>query len=138
MKNKKGLMIAGWIAGVALAFIGMVSGIRNLRGYGGVCIIAGSILQSGCLNRLQRISYEKEFPELAREQEIERRDERNTLIHSRAKAKSADFLHWTLLAAAALVFLGKGPLWPAGLLIGIFAIKCMIEWYYVYKYQKEM
>lgn len=137
MKNKKSLLIVGLIAGIIFQFIGISAGINNLRGIGGVCLLGAGLIPV-CINRLNRISYEKEFPDLVREEEIERRDERNILIRSRAKAKSGDIIQWCILFTAGLIYFTDCPLWPALVLLGIYFMKSGIEWYYINKYQKEM
>lgn len=142
MKKKKRLLILGVIAGPLLNFIAMMWGVErggNMRNMGGVLLLAGCFLFSICLNRLYRLSYEKEFPDLVREEEIEYQDERNTQIRNRAKAKSADIIQWVILFTAGLVFIIPDcPWWLVVVLLGIYFLRSGIEWYYTEKYRKEM
>lgn len=85
-----------------------------------------------------RISYEKEFPDLVHQEEIEYRDERNAMIRTQAKAGSADIIQWFILLTAGLIFFSDCPLWPAVVLVGIYFLRSGIEYYYTQKYQKEM
>lgn len=142
MKKKKPLLILGIIAGSLLNFTAIMlwagrggSG-RNITG---VILIVGSFLFSTCINRLYRLSYEKEFSELVREEKIEYQDERNSLIRDRAKAKSADIIQWGILFAAGLVFvISDCPWWLVVVLLGIYLLQSGIVWYYMEKYRKEI
>lgn len=142
MKKKKRLLILGVIAGPLLNFIAMMWGTElggNMRNMSGVLLMVGCFLFSICLNRLSRLSYEKEFPDLVREEEIEYQDERNTQIRNRAKAKSADIIQWVILFTAGLVFvIPDCPWWLVAVLLGIYFLRSGIEWYYTEKYRKEM
>ena len=93
MKNKKSVWVIGLIVGFVLSMIGMMLGIEHggsMRSIYGVFLFGGSILDSLSINRISRISYEREFPDLVEKEKIEYRDERNAAIRNRAKAKSAD------------------------------------------------
>lgn len=142
MKKKKCLLILGVIAGPLLNLIATMWGTElggNMRNMSGVLLLAGCFLFSTCLNRLYRLSYEKEFPDLVREEEIEYQDERNTQIRNRAKAKSADIIQWAILFTAGLVFIIPScPWWLVLVLLGIYFLRSGIEWYFTQKYRKEM
>ncbi len=142
MKNKKIVWVIGLIVGIVVNFTGMMLGIEHggsMRSIYGVLLFGGSILETFSINRISRISYEKEFPDLVEKEKIEYRDERNAAIRSRAKAKSADIIQWCILFMAGLVFLVSDcPIWIVFVLVGIYFLKSGIEWYYTNKYQKEM
>ncbi|MCI9213590.1 hypothetical protein EBB54_20050 [Schaedlerella arabinosiphila] len=143
MKKKKGFWIMCIIVGFILGVTGMTLAVDqggSLRNAYGVLWMAGCLLCPISINRIARLSYEKEFPDLVDKEKIEYQDERNAMIRNMAKAKSADNIHWALLIAAALAFFGDkdGPLWPAGVLMGIFILRYGMESYYAYKYKKEM
>lgn len=142
MKNKKSVWGIGLIVGLVLNFIGMMLGIEhggNIRSIYGALLFGGAILETLSINRISRISYEKEFPDLVEKEKIEYRDERNAAIRSRAKAKSADIIQWCILFIAALIFLVSDcPIWIVFVLVGLYFLKSGIEWYYTNKYQKEM
>lgn len=89
-KKKKALLIAGVAAGLVLQFIGITSGVTRFRTVSGLCIGIGAMLFSLSVNRLYRLSYEKEFPQAIRQEQIELADERNIQIRSRAKSRSDD------------------------------------------------
>ncbi|MFG6366384.1 hypothetical protein [Schaedlerella sp.] len=142
MKNKKSVWVIGLIVGFVLSMIGMMLGIEHggsMRSIYGVFLFGGSILDSLSINRISRISYEREFPDLVEKEKIEYRDERNAAIRNRAKAKSADIIQWCILFMAALIFLVSDcPIWIVFVLVGLYFLKSGIEWYYTNKYQKEM
>ena len=138
MKQKKWPCILGILLALVLEFIGTSSGPGSFRRVGGVCIGLGAALFSLCINRLYRLSYEKEFPELVHQEKSEYQDERNSLIRNRAKAKSADIIQWVIFAIACMVFFADGPLWITLSLIGAYALRYCLEWYYLGRYQKEM
>lgn len=142
MKNKKSVWVIGLIVGIVVNFIGMMLGIEhggNMRSIYGALLFGGACLYSLSINRISRISYEREFPNLVEKEKIEYRDERNAAIRSRAKAKSADIIQWCILFIAALIFLVSDcPIWIVFVLVGLYFLKSGIEWYYTNKYQKEM
>jgi len=143
MKKRKLLRILSILAGLMILFIGISSshlsdaGIKALRTWGGVCIGLGSALCSTGISGLYRLSYEKEFPDLAHKEEVENRDERNIMIQNKAKARSADIIQWFVMFAAWLFFFAGYPVWTSLVLIGVFVLRYGIEWYYIIKYQKE-
>lgn len=138
MKNKKWPYIIGILIALILQFIGISSGISKIRTYGGICILLAAVLLSLCFNRLYRISYEKEFPDLVHQEKVEYRDERNTQLRNMAKAKSADLIQWVIIAVACLVFFTGGPFWITIALGVVYTLRYGLEWYYLNKYQKEM
>ncbi len=138
MRQKKWPYILGIIAAWILQFIGISFGPQGFRSLGGICIGLGAFLAPISINRLYRLSYEKEFPDLVHQEEIEKRDERNVLIRNRAMAKSASIIRWIILGIACIVFFAEGPLWITLSLIGAYALDYCLEWYYLSKYQKEM
>lgn len=137
-KNKKILPILGLAAGLAFQFAGICMGAAHFRMAGGVCISIGAILFSLSVNRLYRLSYEKEFPLLVRREQIEAADERNIQIRSRAKSKSSDISRWAVIGLAWINFLVKGSWWITFALVGIFVLVYILEWYYTDKFKKEM
>lgn len=136
-KKEKALLIAGVAVGLVFQFIGISLGTHP-RMPSGICLGIGSVLFAQSLNRLHRLSYEKEFPQMVRQEQIELADERNVQIRSLAKSKSGDLSRWAVVGLAWLSFLLYGPLWITLTLLGIFVLAYAVEWYYTDKYQKEM
>lgn len=140
MNQKKKKILLGFclIAGLLLQFAGISLGPGQFRIISGVCIGAGAMLFSVSVNKLYRFSYEKEFPGEARKEQIELSDERNVQIRSLAKAKTSDISRWAVIALAWVNFLVRGSLWITLILIGIFTLIYILEWYYTDKYRREM
>lgn len=142
LKKKKSFWIAVVIAGLAMQFFAQwwiaEHGFHEIRHIAGIFVFAGAFAVPICTNRIWRISYEKEFPDLVRKEEIEYRDERNAMIRTQAKARSADIIQWFILLTAGLIYFSDCPLWPAVVLVGIYFLRSGIEYYYTHKYQKEM
>lgn len=138
MKTKKWPYLTGILAAFVLQFLGITAGATSLRHTGGICIVLGAVLFSLCINRLYRFSYERHFPDMVRQENIEYQDERNMLLRNRSKAKSADLIQWIILGIAGMVFFTDGPLWIVFILAGTFVLLHILMWYYLRKYQKEM
>lgn len=136
--KKKTLFIFGLIAGLIVQFIGIFTGAYQLRMISGICIGIGCVFSSLSINGLYRLSYEKEFPEVVRQERIEHQDERNVQIRNRAKARTSDISRWVIIGIGWLNFLLSGPLWITLALIGVFALIYLMDWCYMDKYQREM
>ena len=67
---------------------------------GGAMIGVSSGLAAMGLSNLLMLRQTEKYPSLARQAEIEAKDERNTAIRRRAKAVSGEALQWTVLGAA--------------------------------------
>lgn len=136
--KKKALFIFGLIAGLIVQFIGIYTGAEQLRMISGICIGIGCVFSSLSINRLYRLSYEKEFPEAVRQEKIEQQDERNVQIRNRAKARTSDIIRWVIIGIGWLNFLVSGPLWITLALTGVFVLIYLMDWCYMDKYQREM
>lgn len=136
--KKKTLFILGLIAGLIFQFIGIFTGAYQLRMISGICIGIGCVFFSLSINGLYRLSYEKEFPEVVRQERIEHQDERNVQIRNRAKARTSDIIRWIIIGIGWLNFLLSGPLWITLALIGVFVLIYLMDWCYMDKYQREM
>lgn len=77
-------------------------------------------------------------PHLAKQMEIEDKDERNTAIRRRAKAVSGEALQWAVLAAAWLSIALGAPLWVTLAAVGVFVGKSLLEWCLMVRYQRQM
>ena len=83
-------------------------------------------------------SHEAKHPEMARQHDIEQRDERNVAIRNRAKAVSGEALQWAVLAAAWLSIGLDAPLWVPLAATGVFVAKSVLELYLMVRYEREM
>ncbi|MGL5820681.1 MAG: DUF2178 domain-containing protein [Sarcina sp.] len=92
----------------------------------------GLLLSSLILKR-----YSKVHNKSWKNQEIEYKDERNTYIRQRAKAKTADIMQWSIMGVAFLTILLDMKFSITLILVGLFIIVNIIELLYMSKYNKE-
>ncbi|MGL5634457.1 MAG: DUF2178 domain-containing protein [Sarcina sp.] len=92
----------------------------------------GLLLSSLILKR-----YSKVHNRSWKNQEIEYKDERNTYIRQRAKAKTADIMQWSIMGVAFLTILLDMKFSITLILVGLFIIVNIIELLYMSKYNKE-
>ena len=90
------------------------------------------------LSNLLMLRQTEKYPSLARQAEIEAKDERNTAIRRRAKAVSGEALQWTVLGAAWLSIALGAPLWVTLAAVGVFVGKSALEWCLMARYQRQM
>ena len=87
---------------------------------------------------LLNLRHEAKHPEMARQHDIEQKDERNVAIRNRAKAVSGEALQWSVLAAAWLSIGLDAPLWVPLAATGVFVAKSILELYLMVRYEREM
>lgn len=87
---------------------------------------------------LLNLRHEAKHPEMARQHDIEQKDERNVAIRNRAKAVSGEVLQWSVLAAAWLSIGLDAPLWVPLAATGVFVAKSVLELYLMIRYEREM
>lgn len=137
--KKKCVNIALLIAGVLL-IVGSLVFLKNdaVRTLSGICFGIGAGTIGVCTSNLLMISWYKKHPEALKQADIEAKDERNEVIRNRAKAKGGDILQWAVMAAAWVAIFADFPIWMVLLLVGIFALKSVLDIVYMSKYSKEM
>ena len=105
---------------------------------GGAMIGVSSGLAAMGFSNLLLLRQAERDPRLARQTEIEEKDERNTAIRRRAKAVSGEVLQWAVMAAAWLTIALGAPLWVTLTAAGAFAGKSVLEWCLIARYQQQM
>lgn len=105
---------------------------------GGAMIGVSSGLAAMGVSNLLLLRQAERDPRLARQTEIEEKDERNTAIRRRAKAVSGEVLQWAVMAAAWLTIALGAPLWVTLTAVGAFAGKSVLEWCLIARYQQQM
>lgn len=105
---------------------------------GGAMIGVSSGLAAMGFSNLLLLRQAERDPRLARQTEIEEKDERNTAIRRRAKAVSGEVLQWAVMAAAWLTIALGAPLWVTLTAVGAFAGKSVLEWCLIARYQQQM
>ncbi len=101
IRDKRVLLSAlGLIAGLALfAMPAMLGGVESTTA-GYAYLIAGLGLAGVSLALLERYISRLKRPDLVRRQEIEARDERNTIIRDKAAARTLGYLVFVMLTSA--------------------------------------
>lgn len=99
--------------------------------------VSSGLAAMGLANLLMLRQTERD-PHLARQIEIEDKDERNTAIRRRAKAVSGEALQWTVMGAAWLSIALEAPLWVTLAAVGVFVGKSALEWVLTARYQRQM
>ena len=105
---------------------------------GGMLCGMGSGLLALAGSTLLNLRHEAKHPEMARQHDIEQRDERNVAIRNRAKAVSGEALQWVVMAAAWLSIGLDAPLWVPLAATAVFVAKSVLELCLMVRYEREM
>lgn len=138
MLTKKRRIIITLLFGFCLAGFGLLLRGEDIKNIAGICIGIGAGLFGMSISDLIMNNMEEKNPELAKQNAIELKDERNTMIRNRAKAKAEDITHWLTLAIAYVSILLNGPLWVVLLVVLVFVLYHIMGLYFMGKYQKVM
>lgn len=140
--SKKYLLVM--ITGIVLLVAGLVllksfpgaEGVWQVLPYAALGVGAG-MLGNGAAGLLQARIFRKD-PEAAKRMAIETQDERNVAINNKAKSKAFDLMNMSM-AFALIGFSLMGVEWYAILLLLVaYLIPVILQFYYVFKYSKEM
>ncbi len=140
MLKKKSYYIAAVVLGALLMAAAI---LLNLvwdipKAMQGVLLGVGSgLFGMGVANWVMK-SMEEKDPAVAKQNAVEYQDERNTVIRNRAKAHAGDIMQWGLVALAYITILADASLWITLAIVAVYALKFLLELYYMGKYQKEM
>ena len=130
-RTQKKRLFQGLLAmGIVLLVLSLLLDGRVPDSLGGMLCGIGSTL----LN----LRHEAKHPEMARQHDIEQKDERNVAIRNRAKAVSGEVLQWSVLAAAWLSIGLDAPLWVPLAATGVFVAKSVLELYLMIRSEREM
>lgn len=115
-RTQKKRLFQGLLAmGIVLLVLSLLLDGRVPDSLGGMLCGIGSGLLAMAGSTLLNLRHEAKHPEMARQHDIEQKDERNVAIRNRAKAVSGEVLQWAVLAAAWLSIGLDAPLWvPPG------------------------
>lgn len=111
---------------------------EDVKTIAGVLIGVGGGLFGMSVSNLVMLHMERKHPELEKQKRIEQKDERNTMIRNRAKAKAGDITQWLIVAIAALNILIDAPLWVTLVILAVYAAYNVISLALIAKYQKEL
>ena len=136
--QKKRLFQILLAAGIVLLALSLLLDGRVSDTLGGMLCGVGSGLLAMSGSTLLNLRHEAKHPEMARQHDIEQRDERNVSIRNRAKAVSGEALQWAVLAAAWLSIGLDAPLWVPLAATCVFVAKSVLELYLMVRYEREM
>jgi len=111
---------------------------EDLKAVSGICLGIGCGLFGMNVAQLVIKHYEKKNPKIRKQNEIDAADERNVLINSKAKAKAGDIVQWFIIGIAYILILIDVPLWTILIVVGVYVLYYILQFYYIGKYQKEM
>ncbi|WP_334073574.1 MULTISPECIES: hypothetical protein [Paenibacillus] len=138
MKRNTSVYIAALITGIFCIAASFFFKGEEVKTISGVLIGVGAGLVGMSVAQLYMKRVEFNHPELAKQTEIELKDERNTMIRHRAKAKAGDITQWLIMGIAYLSIIISAPLWVTLAIVAVFLAHTVIGLYYMNKYQKEM
>lgn len=138
MLKKKSFYITTLIVGIILFCSSFLLKGEELKTISGVLIGIGTGLFGMSIANLWMQRFEEKNPEMMKDREIEFKDERNTMIRYRAKAKAGDIIQWFIMGIAYLLIVIDAPLWTTLITVGGFLLYNVMSLYYMNKYQKEM
>lgn len=138
MLKKKSFYVITLIIGIVLLFSSSIFEGEQLKSISGILVGIGAGLFGMSIANLWMKRFEEKNPDIMKENEIEFKDERNTIIRYKAKAKAGDIIQWFIMAIAYVLIAIDAPLWVILITVGGFLLYNTIALYYINKYQKEM
>ena len=138
-KTKQTLYLILGILGLVLAAVAkfLPAQVWNKNQIGAVIGVGAGLFGFGLVKWWVERWNEKN-PEIVKQNEIERKDERNQLIRSKAQALSGEILHWLLMGGAWAAILLDAPLWVTLAFVGVFLLKTVLDLAFIAYYQRRM
>jgi hypothetical protein len=138
MLKKRTFYLFILIFAVCLAAAGFFIKGEQLKAVSGVCIGVGAGLFGLSIDKLVLARLERKYPEIARQNEIEMKDERNVMIRDKAKARAADITHWLIIGIAFVLILIDAPLWATLTAVLVFSLYHIFSLAFMSAYRKKM
>lgn len=138
MLKKTSFYVITLIIGLILIGISFIFNGDDVKTIAGLCIGIGAGLFGMSVANIFMIRYEKKNPEVMKHNEIEFKDERNTIIRYRAKAMAGDIVQWFIMGIAFVLILINAPLWTIIFSVAVFLLYNVLGMYFISKFQKEM
>lgn len=138
MPKKSWVYVTLLILGVALIGLSFLFSTEAQKAVQGVMLGIGAGLMGMSLSNLGMIRHMEKNPHLAKEAEIESKDERNVMIRAKAKAASADITRWFIIALAFVMILIDAPLWVTLCVVAVYVLYHVLSLVFMGRYQKEM
>lgn len=138
-KTKQTLYLILGILGLVLAAVAkfLPAQVWNKAQIGAVIGVGAGLFSFGLVKWWVERWNEKN-PEIVKQNEIERKDERNQLIRSKAQALSGEVLHWLLMGGAWAAILLDAPFWVTLAFVGVFLLKTVLDLAFIAYYQRRM
>ena len=138
-KTKQTLYLILGILGLVLAAVAkfLPAQVWNKAQIGAVIGVGAGLFSFGLVKWWVERWNEKN-PEIVKQNEIERKDERNQLIRSKAQALSGEILHWLLMGGAWAAIILDAPLWVTRAFVGVFLLKTVLDLAFIAYYQRRM
>lgn len=138
-KTKQTLYLILGILGLVLAAVAkfLPAQMWNKTQIGAVIGVGAGLFSFGLVKWWVERWNEKN-PEIVKQNEIERKDERNQLIRSKAQALSGEILHWLLMGGAWAAIILDAPLWVTLAFVGVFLLKTVLDLAFIAYYQRRM
>ena len=138
-KTKQTLYLILGILGLVLAAVAkfLPAQVWNKAQIGAVIGVGAGLFGFGLVKWWVERWNEKN-PEIVKQNEIERKDERNQLIRSKAQALSGEILHWLLMGGAWAAIILDAPLWVTLAFVGVFLLKTVLDLAFIASYQRRM
>lgn len=138
MKKKRSVYIALLLIGICCIAASLFFKEEVVKTVSGVLFGVGAGLLGMSISGLYMKHLESKNPGLEKQNEIEYRDERNTMIRNRAKAEAGDITQWLIIAISYITIIISAPLWVTLAVVAVFLAYNIIALYLMNKYQKEM
>ena len=138
-KTKQTLYLILGILGLVLAAVAkfLPAQVWNKAQIGAVIGVGAGLFGFGLVKWWVERWNEKN-PEIVKQNEIERKDERNQLIRGKAQALSGEILHWLLMGGAWAAIILDAPLWVTLAFVGVFLLKTVLDLAFIAYYQRRM
>lgn len=138
-KTKQTLYLILGILGLVLAAVAkfLPAQVWNKAQIGAVIGVGAGLFSFGLVKWWVERWNEKN-PEIVKQNEIEKKDERNQLIRSKAQALSGEVLHWLLMGGAWAAIILDAPLWVTLAFVGVFLLKTVLDLAFIAYYQRRM
>ncbi len=141
MTKKKSFYVGALLLGACILVAGIVLHVwmgEEVKKWTGICLGVGmSLISMSVVNLIMKRKEEKN-PEWGKQNKIEYNDERNAYIRYKAKAKAGDYMQWGVAGIAYITIATNSPLWVTMVVMGVFLLYCILEAFYIFKYQEEL
>ncbi len=138
MLKKKSFYIVTFILGICLIGISFLFNTENVKAISGILIGIGAGLTGMSIANWIMKRMEENKPGISKLNEIEFKDERNTLIRNKAKAKAGDMTQWLIMGIALITILIRSSIWLTLAVVAVYLAYNVLGLFFMNRYQNEM